>query len=587
MFLRRGLTAFFAALFLLGSAVLSFAEKRVALVVGNSGYRYAPELLNPANDASSIAALLKTAGFDVVQNHRDLGIVAMRRTLREFSDAVNTSDIAVVFYAGHGIEVDGTNYLIPTDAKLESDFDVEDETISLDRVLKILEPAKQLRLVILDSCRENPFVKTMRRSASTRAVTRGLARVEPSTSDTLIAFAAKAGSLASDGSGANSPFTTALLQHMAMPGVDVRITLGKVRDQVIKSTAHKQEPFVYGSLGGGTVSLVPVAMTVVQAPPPAPAINWKVEARRDYEFAERVGTKEAWDYFLAQYTTGFYADLARAHRSKIIAGAKPSQVIAAVPQQVEADAQAKLDAAVKAKAEAEAKAKTEAAAKAKAEAEAEAKAKADATAKAKEEAEAKAKAEAEAKAKADADAKAKTEAAAKAKVEAGAKADLDRKLDQTKSLQVAAVPQQADPPISDRSIDSKSIARNLQLELMRVGCHLKAIESEWSADAARALEAFNKNAKTKLDIKVATTDALEAVQRKTSRVCPLICRDGFHAEGEQCVREKERPLPSARQRKEQNVVARPQAPTTSPAGGCKWQGGPDAKNLPGCIGAGR
>ena len=358
MFLRRGLIVFLAALSLLGSAELSFAEKRVALVIGNSGYSNAPTLPNPANDASSIAALLKTAGFDVVQTHRDLGIVAMRRALREFSNAVRNSDIAVVFFAGHGIEVDGINYLIPTDAKLESDFDVKDETISLDRVLEVAQPAKQLHLVILDACRENPFVKTMGRLVSTRAVTRGLARVEPSTSDTLIAFAAKAGSLASDGSGANSPFTAALLQYIALPGIDVRIALGKVRDEVIKNTAHKQEPFVYGSLGGETVSLVPLS-SPIQTASPVPAVDLRAEARRDYELAAAVGTKDAWDYFLAQYTTGFYADLARAHRLKIIAAeslTKSSQVITAVPQQVEAP-QAKLEAAAKAKADIESKAK--------------------------------------------------------------------------------------------------------------------------------------------------------------------------------------------------------------------------------------
>ena len=112
-----------------------------------------------------------------------------------------------MYYAGHGIELDGTNYLIPVDAVLEHDVDVDDETLSVDRVMKSLEAVKRLRLIILDACRDNPFMQTMKRTISSRSVGRGLAKVEPITSDTLIAFAAKAGSTALDGNGKNSPFT--------------------------------------------------------------------------------------------------------------------------------------------------------------------------------------------------------------------------------------------------------------------------------------------------------------------------------------------------------------------------------------------
>jgi tetratricopeptide (TPR) repeat protein len=147
-----------------------------------------------------------------------------------------------------------TASLIPTDARLGRDFDVEDETISLDRVLRAMDSARRLRLVILDACRDNPFAQSMKRSS--RAIGRGLARVEPTTPDTLVAFAAKAGSTASDGDGANSPFTAALLKHIATPGLDIRLALGRVYDEVMETTRRRQEPFVYGSLGGRTVSIV-------------------------------------------------------------------------------------------------------------------------------------------------------------------------------------------------------------------------------------------------------------------------------------------------------------------------------------------
>ena len=197
--------------------------------------------------------MLSAAGFQVI-DAQDVGIVAMRRAVRDFSDIARDADIALVYYAGHGIEVEGINYLIPTDARLQSDFDVEDETISLDRVMRTIDGARRLRLVILDACRDNPFSRTMRRT--TRAIGRGLGRVDPATPDTLIAFASKAGSVASDGDGSNSPFTTALLRHLTAPGLDIRLALGNVRDEVLATTSRKQEPFVYGSLGGRTVALV-------------------------------------------------------------------------------------------------------------------------------------------------------------------------------------------------------------------------------------------------------------------------------------------------------------------------------------------
>jgi uncharacterized caspase-like protein len=238
------------------------------------------------------------------------------------------ADVAIVFYAGHGFEMNGTNYLVPTDAKLERDFDVEDETVPLDRFLAAVEPAKRLRLVILDACRDNPFVKKMRRSVATRAVAQGLAKMDVTSTDTLIAFAAKAGSVATDGEGPHSPFTAALLKHLPTPGLDVRILFGRVRDDVFTSTARRQEPFVYGSLGGSDVTLVPAPA----APPPVDT----GDPRSDYQAAENVGTLEAWDLFLARHRTGFFADLAREQRAKMLQGEdKPAAAQAARNRQEE------------------------------------------------------------------------------------------------------------------------------------------------------------------------------------------------------------------------------------------------------------
>jgi hypothetical protein len=233
----------------------SHADKRVALVVGNSAYQNVGQLPNAAHDAGAIGALFKVMAFDLVATKFDLGIADLRRALRDFTDQVHDADIAVVYYAGHGMEVNGINYLIPVDAKLERDIDIEDEAVSLDRVLRTIEEAKRLRLVILDACRDNPLTRSMKRSASTRSVGRGLAKIEDLTSDTLVAYAARAGSLANDGAGENSPYTAALIKHLPLPGLDLRLALGRVRDEVLRTTNKRQEPFVYGSLGGAEIAL--------------------------------------------------------------------------------------------------------------------------------------------------------------------------------------------------------------------------------------------------------------------------------------------------------------------------------------------
>lgn len=512
MHLRTKMSAGLAlvSLFILGwvsADAQAAADRRVALIVGNSAYKNVSKLPNPASDAAAMSALLKSSGFDVVETRQDLTINDMRRAIRDFSDKTRDADIAVVFYAGHGIEVDGTNYLVPTDAQLERDIDVEDETLPLERVIKMMEPVRRLRLVILDACRDNPFTKTMKRTVASRSIGRGLGKVEITTSDTLIAFAAKAGSTASDGDGRNSPFTTALLTNLATPGLDLRLALGRVRDDVLRMTSHKQEPFVYGSLGGTTVALVPKAaepVVVAPAPAPAPAINLQAEMRRDFELAKDIGTKEAWDQFLAVYNSGLYAGLARAARDKLIA------------EETRAAAAAK---AAAAKAEADAKA---AAAKAEMESKA-ARAKAEAEAKA---AAAKAEAEAKAAAKAEADAKA---AAAKLAAEnaAGAK----------QGVVVAAVtPPAAQPEPPKPTIDPAQTARQLQTELRRVGCYPGDANGNWNNDSRKALELFNKHAGTKLDVKMASLDAVDVLKGKGSRICPLQCDHGYKADGEACIK---------------------------------------------------
>jgi uncharacterized caspase-like protein len=154
----------------------AFAEKRVALVLGNSAYQNVAPLANPVNDGAVMAATLKDAGFDIVDYRRDLPAAETRRAVRDFADSARDADIAVVYYPGHGIEMEGANYLIPVDARLERDTDVYDEAFSLDRILIAVEPVRKLRLIILDACRDNPFAKSMKRTVASRAIGQGLAK---------------------------------------------------------------------------------------------------------------------------------------------------------------------------------------------------------------------------------------------------------------------------------------------------------------------------------------------------------------------------------------------------------------------------
>jgi uncharacterized caspase-like protein len=490
----------------------AFAEKRVALVLGNSAYQNVAKLPNPVNDGAVIAAKLKDAGFDVVDSRHDLPAAETRRALRDFADRARDADIAVVYYAGHGIEVDGANYLIPVDAKLERDTDVYDEAFSLDRVLLAIEPAKKLRLVILDACRDNPFSKNMKRTVASRAIGQGLAKVEPTSPNMLIAYSAKAGSTAADGDGKNSPFTIALSKHLTTPGLDVRRAFGFVRDDVLKTTSNRQEPFVYGSLGGEDVPLVPAKAA------PAPAPNPQAEARRDYELALQIGNESALNAFLAQYPDGFYASLAKLQLEKI--AAEEARIAATEKARLAEQERAKLAAegaqqVQQAKADADAKAAEQARIAAE---------------KAKQVAQEQA-AEAERKrVTTEAQAADKTpETKAVADNAAASRATLTGEKAQGEKVEKGPNLAALTP-----GAPQAELTKSVQAELRRVGCLNASADGEWNAASERSMALFNRHAGTKFDVKLASLNALDAIKLKSSRVCPLVCEHGFRADGDRC-----------------------------------------------------
>lgn len=501
------------------------AASRVALVIGNSEYRNVPQLANPDNDAAAFARIMKQAGFDVVEARHDLTGADMRRALRDFGDKARNADMAVIYYAGHGIEVEGTNYLIPVDAALQRDTDVYDEAVSLDRVLVAVESAKQLRLVILDACRDNPFSKTMKK-VGMRSVGRGLAKVEPTSPNTLIAYAAKAGSTAADGDSKNSPFTDALVRHIATPGLDVRKAFGFVRDDVLKLTNNRQEPYVYGSLGGEDVPLVPL-----KAAPAAPVADARADVRRDYELSLQLGTRAAWDTFLKSYPTGFYADLAKGQLDKI--AAEDARLAATAKARETAEEKTRLaaegakqdemaKAAAAAKGAEDARIAAEQAKRIK-------QAKVDAAEQAREAAE---------RAAGAPDSKATADLAMQAR--SPSRADAPSSASVPTSPRTPAQQQTASlspaEPVAQPALSAIAINKSVQIELRRVGCFNGSADGEWGKASRLALENFNRHADAKLDVKVASLDALGIIKGKTARVCPLICRHGYKADGDACAK---------------------------------------------------
>jgi uncharacterized protein len=255
---RGGLLA--VAVFFIATVLSAFAgtvgtNGRVALVIGNGAYKNVPVLPNPPNDAEDVAAALERLGFAVhkVTNAR---FEDLRRALLDFNSRASGAELAVVFYAGHGISVGGENYLIPVDAELSTDAGIGNEAVNLHAVMMAVSGASELGLVILDACRNNPFANRMQRLDASRAVGRGLAPVQ-SANNVLVAFAAKDGATAADGAGRNSPFSAALLKFIETPGLEINFLFRDVRDEVMAATKREQQPFVYGSLSKKAIYLKP------------------------------------------------------------------------------------------------------------------------------------------------------------------------------------------------------------------------------------------------------------------------------------------------------------------------------------------
>ncbi len=292
-----------SALVLLLVLVLpAHADKRVALVIGNSNYAHANRLPNTLNDAADISAKLAKLGFQITTGN-DLNLDGLRNKVREFIKQLEGADIAMLFYAGHGLQVNGTNYMVPVDAALASEDDVSFEALPMEAVLTPMERASKVNLIFLDACRDNPLARNLARSMGTRSsnVGQGLARIGSGVG-TLIAFSTQPGNVALDGSGRNSPFAAAVLKYLGTPGQDITRDLVLARRDVIAATGGKQVPWDNSSLTGD----------VILAPgnEPASAPDGSVELSM-WDSIKNETTPSFFEQYLERFPNGQFADIAR------------------------------------------------------------------------------------------------------------------------------------------------------------------------------------------------------------------------------------------------------------------------------------
>jgi len=298
----------------LGLSIPAHGANRVALVVGNDLYLNAPHLRNPKNDGRLIARSLSSIGFEVTFKD-DATTAALQQEVVKFGRTARGADIAIVYYAGHGIQLDGENFLIPVDANLDDEIALRVETMTLDTLLQAVSGAST-RIIILDACRNNPFIDKMRMSRSIRSVSRGLARIQVTARGTMIAYSTSPGETAEDGDSANSPFAIALAQYIVSPGLEIHQIFNRVGQRVADATGNRQIPWNDSAMVGDvylTGAPQPPALantasgsSTGMSPPFDPRLaEWTL-----WQSAQSIDTDDAYDAYLHQYPSGEYSEMA-------------------------------------------------------------------------------------------------------------------------------------------------------------------------------------------------------------------------------------------------------------------------------------
>jgi uncharacterized caspase-like protein len=472
------------------------AERRIALVIGNSDYSNTSPLRNPRNDANDVAATLKQVGFEV-----HLGLDLTQRgfgmMVEKFARELEGADVGLLFYAGHALQINEKNYLVSTDARLENEFLIASEAIELEPIVRLMESKSQTNLIFLDACRNNPLAENLRRNLAalkrSASLGRGLARMEPSARDTLIAFAAAPGQEAADGSDRNSPFTASLLRHIPKPGVEVSVMLKEVAADVRRETRNSQRPQQLSDMSktfyfANVQSAGAVAQTVEKM---APAPDRTLDVAY-WSSAQASNDCESIRAYIQRFPDGAFIDLAKLAERRLCPMARrvtatpepspPSAVDASAPRLTPGPAISSASPAPTS-----------------------------------------------------------PEPSPLARPESNPRPD-------PALPNIAALPEIAALPPMAPAKDG-DLARNAQLELIRLGCAKDDAEDSWSASARQAVRKFNRYAKAKLDLDGPSPEMMAALRSYDKRVCPLECGPGTRARGDVCVA-VERVDPPARRRAE-------------------------------------
>ncbi|RWL78821.1 MAG: hypothetical protein EOR67_24155 [Mesorhizobium sp.] len=343
--LLGGLILLFHAAF--GAQAATPDGKRVALVIGNSKYVNAVALPNPANDARLIASTLRNAGFEVIEGV-DQDNAGMHSLISKFTEESYNADLAVIYYAGHGMQVDGRNYLIPVDAELTSPAYLKTRTVQIDEFMAALPADPAVGIIILDACRDNPLARTLAAALpKSRSLGAGLAPVDAKadgmgTGGVLIAYATDPGAIAFDGNGVDSPYSLALAKHLTEPGVEIQSALTRVRGEVTEATQGRQRPWHNASLGREVFLGKPVAETAspaatpladaaqaTGAPPPVASEppSWEVEQRL-WDEASKKNAIPYYEAYLDQFPNGRFAKVAKLNIDQLKDPAAGKQVAA-------------------------------------------------------------------------------------------------------------------------------------------------------------------------------------------------------------------------------------------------------------------
>jgi Caspase domain len=481
-----------------GFASPASAQTKVALVIGNGAYQNVPALANPPHDGTDIATAFQRLGYSV-RLVTDANYDDMRRAIRDFTPKASDAEIAVVFFAGHGMEVGGENWLIPVDAELTSDLATEQEAVSLRTVMLMVSTASKLGLVVLDACRNNPFLAKMKRMVTARAVTRGLSAVEPA-NNVLVAYAAKDGTTAADGRGRNSPFTTALLRHLETPGLEVTFLFRNVRDDVMAATRSEQQPFTYGSLSKEAIYLA--------SPPPAAAASSALDEVA-WSMLKETTDEAALKRFTAQYPDSPLRKDADAR----IAALAATQAAKQMPPGPDEVTWVLL--------------------------------------------------------------KETTDEAALKRFTAQYP---DSPLRKDADARIAAL--EGGKAAAPSQLEQHELARSLQLELKRVGCFDGTVNGEFDEATRMAWGKFAKIASIKLP-DLLSADALKALRGTDKRVCPLLCPEGEHAQGDHCIAKAPRKTPPAKKTAERESPRKQAVKNSEPS-----HPGPDTRTAPYGLGGG-